>query len=283
MTVVPTTGGVPAIPEEDYGLEDFDTSTDAVMPRLTINHPEAKFVDNLSGQEFDSLEVILLGLVKGRILWDSEVEEGDTPLCKSLNFNEGRPDEDRFPWKQSGFDKNALVVPAGTSELLLPCSACGLKEWGSAPNGKTPWCSEQHTFPLLMKVGDGGWAPALFTTQRTGIKPSKTYLTSFARTKTPLYTVTTKLSLQAQKRGTVNYAVPIFVQGEPTEQSEWPYYAQQYRQIRDFLHTPPVRDEDAEATTATPAAAPADAATAASTVTAPAAASDVDDESDIPF
>jgi len=263
MTVVPTSGGVPAIPEEDYGLEDFDTSSDAIMPRLNIDHKRAVFVDNLSNREYNELDVILLGLVKGRILWSDEVKEGEGPLCKSWNYNEGFPNED-FPWDKSGFDVT------NTSEAGLPCANCKLKEWGSAPNGKTPWCSETHTFPLLMDI-DGGWMPALFQTQRTGIKPSKTYLTAFARTKTPLYTVVTTLKLNALKRGSVEYAVPVFVQKEGTESEQWPYYAQQYRQIREFITTRPRFEDDDEGGSA-PAATPP-----ASTGAAP-----VDDD-DLPF
>lgn len=264
MTVVPSTGaGGLAIPEEDYGLEDFDPTTDAIMPRLQIDHKEALFVDNLSGQKFKELDVILLGLVKQRIMWADEVEDGEGPLCKSFNYNEGHPDKD-FPWEKSGFDPAKYP-----DDAALPCANCALKEWGSALNGKTPWCSEQHTFPLLMQLA-GGWAPALFTTQRTGIKPSKTYLTSFSRTKTPLYTVITKLSLQAFKRGTVDYAVPVFVQKEATESSEWTFYAQQYRSIRSFITTRPSRDDD-------DGTAPAPVAAAAPAAAAPA------DPDDLPF
>jgi hypothetical protein len=263
MTVVPSSGGLAIpVPEEDYGLEDFDPTTDAIMPRLQIDHKEALFVDNLSGQKFSELDVILLGLVKQRIMWADEVEDGEGPLCKSFNYTEGHPSPD-FPWEKSKFDKASYP-----DDAVLPCANCYLKEWGSALNGKTPWCSEQHTFPLLMQLA-GGWAPALFTTQRTGIKPSKTYLTSFSRTKTPLYTVITKLSLQAYKRGTVDYAVPVFVQKEATESSEWPFYAQQYRSIRSFISTRPSRDDDEAAAPAAPAVA---------TAAAPAAADD-----DIPF
>jgi hypothetical protein len=254
VTIVPSGApGTPANPEDlETGLEDFDFSTDAVMPRLSIVHAEGVFEDNLSGQKYGELTVILLGLVKQRVLWAGEVKEGDKPLCKSLNFTIGRPDEPRFPWGESGFD---------TRSEELPCGACHLKEWGTAPDGKTPWCSEQHTYPLLMNVAEGQWAPALFTVQRTGIKPSKTYLSSFARTKTPLYTVVTTLRLTSQKRGTVTYAVPTFAKGGATDTSEWPYYAQQYRSIRDFIQTP--KEEEVEPAVSTPAPATASAAATA--------------------
>lgn len=249
---------------EYTGLEDFDTTKDAVMPRLSIVHKEAVFKDNLSGEKFNTIKVVLLGLVKQRILWDTEVDDDAKPMCKSVNFTEGNPDPKTFPWQASGFDPASYPAPEGDGQIALPCTACALKEWGTNPQGgKTPWCAEQHTFPLLMDInGDGSvWTPALFTVQKTGIKPSKTYLTSFARTKTPTYTVVTQLSLTAQKRGQTDYAVPSFAKVGNTEQSDWPMYAQQYRSIREFITVPRQMDKS-DTTAPTTAAAPAPAAAA---------------------
>ena len=221
------------------GLEDFGTE-DMVMPRLGIEHTEGKLVDNLTGEKFDKLQVVMLGLIKQRILWDTEVNEGDHPLCKSFNHTEGLP-SDKFPWDASGFDKDK----AGDA---LPCASCNLKEWGSHPQRETPWCSEQHTFPVLMNIGSDDEpnfaAPAIFTVQRSGIKPSKTYLTSFSRSKTPLFTVVTEISLNMQKRGSVTYSVPRFAKVADTEQAEWDEFAQHYLQIRDFVTTPPAKEDE---------------------------------------
>lgn len=269
------------------GLEDFDTA-DMVMPTLRINHDETVFEDGLSGEKFPELEVVLLGLIKQRVLWEAEVSEGKQgPLCKSYDFSVGRPDLKRFPWQAAGF--------APDQAESLPCASCNLKEWGSHPNRDTPWCSEQHTFALLMPVGDDGMAPALLTVQRSAIKPSKTYLTSFARSQTPLFTVRTKISLDGRRRGTVNFAVPKFVRGAGTDQGDWAWYAEQYRTIRDFVQTPRDGEEDGQtpvappagsaAAPAAPAPAPAPAAAQAAPAPAPApapAAAPVDDD-DLPF
>lgn len=269
-------GGGLAVPEGVVeGLEDIE-STDLVMPRISIDHKEAKFTDNLSGQSFDKLTVVLLGLVKGRILWDESVNDGDKPLCKSFNFNEGNPDVDRFPWATSKFDQAAQVAD-DDGKIVLPCVNCNLKEWGTAPQGKAPWCAEQHTYPLLMTLGDSGaLGPALFTVQRTGIKPSKAYITNFQRAKTPLYTVFTELTLRPEKRGTVDYAVPSFARTVGTEQDQWPLYAQQYRSMRDFITRPPQRDDDG------PAGTPSGAVPVTSTA-ATASAAAVGEDEEVPF
>lgn len=225
----------------DTGLEDFDT-TDMVMPRLSIVQDEAEFEDNLTGERHRTIRAVMLGLIKGRILWDGEVNDGDKPLCKSYNFKEGVPNLATFPLEKSGFD--ALPTAGGT----LPCNSCDLKEWGSHPTREIPWCSEQHTFPLLMEVGEAGSgdfsAPAILTVQRSAIKSSKSYLTGFSRTNTPAFTVVTEITLDPQRKGGVKYAVPKFKKVGTTAQSDWRDYAEQYRSIREYIQTPREADVD---------------------------------------
>jgi len=240
------------------GLEDVD-STDIAMPILKIDHANGKYIDSLSGESFDDLDVILLGLIKGRIMWPAEVGEGDNPpLCKSYDFEVGHPGED-FPYTAAG-----LAVAPAEGETLT-CATCPLKEWGSNPKGETPWCSEQHTFALLMNPDDEGFgSPAILTVQRSAIKASRAYLSSFARTRQPLFVVHTTLSLDAKRRGSVAYAVPKFVRGIATPEAMAGEYANTYLSIRDFVQTPRVREEsdgsgDASATTASAAPRPAPA------------------------
>jgi hypothetical protein len=237
------------------GLEDF-APEDMVMPRLNISHTEGVYVDSLSGEKFQGLDVVLLGLIKQRILWPPEVSgDKEAPLCKSFNFTEGRPDPanpSRFPWKASGFSMGDYVKGDDVPPVLT-CEGCKLKDWGTHPKTETPWCSEQHTFALLMQVGDG-YSPAILTVQRTGIKPSKAYLTSFARSASPLFIVTTKLGLTVSKRGTVVYAVPTFTRGVPTPEEAHPEFAAHYRRIREFITTPTAATEGEEE--GTPVAAP---------------------------
>ena len=254
MTVAPRESGAVATDDDGMtGLEDFDVSTDAVMPRLKIIGKEAQFEDSLSGERFDSITAVLLGMVKQRILWAPEVDDGDGPLCRSLDFKTGLPYLKEFPWKESGFKAPA----ADAEDVELPCNSCALKEWGTNPKGSTPWCSEQHTFPLLLLSGpdDTEGMPALLTLQRSGIKPSKAYVSSFVRSKSPLYTAVTTIGLQAQKRGTVDYAVPILRKGNATDAEMWPVYAQHYRQIRNYLQTPRTEEAPTDEGSSTPTAA----------------------------
>lgn len=279
MTDVATTGagGAVAVPDEVVeGLEDYDPTTDIVTPRITISHKEAVFVNTLTNEKFPELDVIILGLVKQRALWPPVYDGGDEPpLCKSLDFAYGNP-ADGFPWKESGFAP--ADYPEGTQ---LPCASCTLREWGSHPTQNSPWCSEQHTFAL---IGDNG--PALFSVQRTGIKPSRTYISSFAQSKTPMFTVRTKLTLNALKRGINDYCVPVFTRGEATDKADYPVYTAAYRQMRDFLQSARAFDDDAPAASSTtPAAAPIPATASAATPSPAAVAGTgaIAKDDDIPF
>lgn len=270
MTDVTTSSGALAVPDDMTGLEDFDPSTDAVMPTIRIEHKEGVFVDGLSGETFPELMCVLLGLIKQRVLWEAEVDESSKgPMCRSYNFSQGIPEVDRFPWKASGFDKASV-----DADPALPCEDCILKDWGSHPKRDAPWCSEQHTFAVLLPSGDN-FVPALLTVQRSAIKPSKTYLTSFARTKTPLFTVFTKITLDARHKGNVDYAVPKFIRADATPADQWPSFAEQYRQIRTFVQTPRTREDMEDEATAT------DPSGTSSTPTASTSA--VADDDELPF
>jgi hypothetical protein len=271
---------LPAIPDDlNVGLEDYDPATDVVTPRLSINHEQSVFVNSLTGEWYPNLEVVILGVVKQRVMWPATLtEEKSDPLCKSYNFQEGYPGE-KFPWRESGF--NPADYPEGKA---LPCQSCPLREWGSHPTQNNPWCSETHTYMLELPLGNGNYAPALFSVQRTGIKPSRTYMSAFAQAKTPMFITTTKLSLQENKRGTNKYCVPVFQRGTPTDEANWRPWAQASRQIRLFVQTPRSMDDDGPVPVAAPAPTPAPAAAAAAPPPGDAGATrGVPADDDIPF
>lgn len=299
MTVDTTGGGGAAVVPYsgdygDVGLEDIGAS-DVVIPRLSIRHKDATFRDNLSNAEYPKLTVILLGLVKQRIFWKRETDDGDKPLCKSPDHDNGFPNvsdevpaDKRFPWAKSNFNQADFPPEQGINGLVtLPCSSCVFQQWDKG-DWKVPPCAEQHTYPLLYNhdpEDPTAWTPALLSFSKTGIKPSRTYISSFAQAKVPMFTVMTELTLTQQSRGSVEYCTPNFKRLGGTDRSEWGEYADQYRSIRDFIRSAPRRqDEDDEAgitvssnvnTPPTPApasaAAPA-AAPASSPGSAPAAA-----------
>lgn len=255
MTVEPTSGGGALANPEDYetGLEDFDMQ-DAVIPRLAIVHKEAVFKDSLSGEQFGSVRTIMLGLVKQRILWHAQMDDDDWPMCRSVDHETGFPNESedqpkgkRFPWDLSGFRPEDFTANAD-GQKKLPCKGCQLKEWGSHPDGKRPYCSEQYTMPVLYDPQENGlWVPAIMTFQKTGLKPLKSYLTSFARNRTPVFSAITEIGLDPRTRGQTEYAVPVFRRVGDTDEDNWREYSVNYRSMRSFLQEEPgSRTEDVE-------------------------------------
>lgn len=251
-----TQQNLPALPDGfQTGLEAFEV-TDSVIPRLNIVQKEGQFEDNLSGERFDQVTIIPLGLVKQRVLWPATKDESnDAPMCKSPNNLTGFPNDDapkdkRFPWAKSGFNKDDYPEQAdGLREL--PCAGCQLKEWGSHPNGKAPWCTEQWTLPILYDGrGEGVFSPAIFTLQRSGLKAIRAYLTPFQRQGSPAFVNEATVRLEVHTRGDVVYSKPRFTRGQPTDRNEWNSFAMQFMQIKDYLERRPVGDEDEEVTAA---------------------------------
>lgn len=239
--------------EDNIGLEDI-TASDLVIPRLRIEHTEGKFEEKNSGFSTSMLDCILLGVVKQRIFWRGDVEEGDRPACKSPDFEHGFPNfgdsvsrDKRFPWAESNFDQEHFPADEDfNGHVVLPCESCAFKEW-TTKEGKSvpPLCSEQHTYTLIYTPNEGeSWLTALLTLQKTGIKPSKQYLSSFAQSGRPLFTVRTELRLDTVRRGSVIYSVPKFKRGDATDQLQWGAYSETTRNVRHFIRQAPRRDDE---------------------------------------
>lgn len=267
MTIEPSrTGGLSPMDGVE-GLEDIEV-TDLTLPILKINHRENGFENSLTGEVKETMEVVILGVVKQRILWPPEPgAEGEGPLCRSYDFKEGHPDPEKF---LSIVERPKGGHPTGFSHDLirdggpLSCAACPLKEWDTHPRGDKPWCDEQWTVPVLVLDDDGSYSPSLISFQRTSIKPIKNYVTAFASRKQPLYVAITRFEAKQQTKGTNPYTVPKFVKVGDSDPALWPEYSAAYANIRGFISRPrPRRDDDDATTTETPApaATPAHAGT----------------------
>lgn len=242
-------GNLPAVPDDGLlvGLEDFGTD-DLVMPSLKLDHANGYITDSLSGTQYEKLEVVICGLIKSRILWPAEVEETKSaPLCRSYNHSEGYAFSAKFPWKAAQLKLGAYPTAGEEDEFsILPCELCPLKDWGSNPKGNsTPWCSEQYNLAVMQDMsGEGDWSPATLTLQRSAVKPIRAYLTGFQRAKTPAFVNRTIITVTAQKRGTVNYVVPSFAKGAPTDQADHDLFKETYFRIREWLQTPRVEKSE---------------------------------------
>lgn len=254
MTVAPTGGTEVGYPADQgiIGLDDVSTG-DVILPRISIVHKEGQFRDNLQNRQFSELDCIILGLVKQRVFWKKETEEGDRPLCKSPDHTHGYPivtdevaKDKRFPWERSNFNP-ADFPPDQSGVVTLPCAACVFKEWDKG-DWKAPPCAEQHTYPILYNTtpdeDEATWSPAIVSFQKTGIKPSRAYLSSFVQARKPMFTARTKITLTLMKRSAVEYSVPNFAKVGDTDSSLWNGFGEQYLQIQSFLQQAPRSEED---------------------------------------
>jgi hypothetical protein len=253
---------VPALPDNFdpmVGMEDV-TSADLTIPRLRIKHKEAVFRDALTNQDFEYLDCIVLGTIKQRVMFHEIVEDGDVPQCKSTDYDQGYPNiseeakpSNRFPWKHSNFDRENFQ-PDSAGRVVLPCSSCIFKDWNKTSQAGKEWkkppCNEQHTYVILYTPDEGEtYMPALVTFSKTGITPSKNYISGFYQRRKPMFTVHTRIELQVAKRGDNQYCTPKFKSGAATDPEMWGEWSDQLRNIRDFLRRPPRSnvDEDEEA------------------------------------
>ncbi len=219
---------------EVIGLEDFDES-DLIMPRFDVVSRDGVFQDNLTNERHQSIEGVGLGVVKQRIMWDPD-QDDKFPWCKSVDFLNGNPHPEKFPWAASGFDK--ADYPAGAQ---LPCVKCPLQNWGTNPKNDSPWCSEQHTYIIMQAItnefDEQGWAAATMTVQRTGLKNSRAYMNGFKRTETPMFIAFTTFGLDMRRKGSNDYSVPTFTRGGPTPVEHHETFAKSYIRIRNYLRT----------------------------------------------
>jgi hypothetical protein len=242
------------------GLEDIDAS-DIAIPRIRILHDRALFEDSLTKAVFAELDCIPLGVIKQRIMWEKVMQEDAQPLCKSpgqrdpMNANSqmlGFPNQGEkfaFPWNESNF--NPAQFPPGEDGMIrLPCKSCTFSEWHNDPRDPkkrlAPPCNEQYNFPILYRIDPTDpYAPALFTVQKTGIKPAKDYISAFFQRKMPLFSATAKVTLKTATQYGRQYCIPQWQHTGKTEGRQWPEFAKTYEGVREFITAEPIsREED---------------------------------------
>jgi hypothetical protein len=256
-----TAPNLPATVAEEYGtgIEDLEDEV-GMVPRIGINHPGGTFKDSLSGEEFPEIIGVPLGVFKQRVFWPAELDgSSKKPMCKSNDAKTGYPNMDLekdggFPWSEApGLDPNTQPKDE-YDRPVIDCSSCPFAQWGkNAKTGKNtpPPCKERHTYPFIYNretQGGGYEAPymesGIISFQGSGIKPSKMYVAAFVRNKLPLYAAVVRISLDVNKRGTVDYSVPKFTKIADVPSGEWEVYARDLPEMRKFLTDPPRPSDD---------------------------------------
>jgi len=210
--------GAVVIPEslQGYtGWESFDAS-DLVIPRYKVVQPTSKtgteghFLCNLTGEEVETLNVVIVKADKGRALWSqqdrtknsTEVNaymqdliaetgknsewlasgDGEDLLCRSYTFWE--PDS-RHPFPPS---KVCAVMGPGNR----PKQVCQFGAWDE--DGKTkPPCGTLYNL-LCIGIDDG--VPFWTTLHGVSIKPTKGFISSVMLRRKPFFMFQTEISLE---------------------------------------------------------------------------------------
>lgn len=254
---------------EEYGsgLEDIEDEVTAV-PRIGINHSGGTFKDSLSGEEFPSIYGIALGMIKQRVMWEQgDIEAGAKPQCKSQDAKTGYPNMsgkpgDSFPWNEAtGLDLATSAVDEH-NRPIISCASCPFAEWGAKDakgKSKPPRCKERYSFPVLYNrqspesLGLQPYSPpymdsGIVAFQGSGIAPSKKFLSAFVRSRRPLYSAVIRISLDVNKRGMVEYSVPVFQKLGDVPEDQWEIYARELGPLREFLNKPPRPGDDQDDT-----------------------------------
>ena len=152
--------GLPVPSTRGAGMECLGPE-DLIIPRLTLVQPTSqidsveagKFFLNLTGEQFDEVQVVFLKVTKGRVYFAEDANERK-PLCGSPN----------------------RIKPSHRFEhpIAPTCGECPYSPWNKQ---EPPVCNE--TYNLLGIMVDGG-LPFWWSVKSTAIAPTKRLLSAIA-------------------------------------------------------------------------------------------------------
>jgi hypothetical protein len=183
---------------EMLGLENFDTA-DLVIPRYKIVQPTSKegtpgvFKNNLTNEERDKINLVVLAATKGRVCWGEHIEED--PVCRSSDG----------------------LVPSEEVERPID-RACGTKENGKrfepvCPNAiwrgniQRPACDEVINL-LCISLDDQ--VPFFISLHGMQLKPVRAFLSAIGLRKKSLYEFQAAMSLKERSNGKGKFFVVQF-------------------------------------------------------------------------
>jgi hypothetical protein len=169
---------------EMLGLEAFDTG-DLVIPRYKIVQPTSKegtpgtFKNNLTNDETDKVNVVVLAASKGRVCWGENLEED--PICRSS--------DGLLPSDNVENPVNEICGNKENGQRFEP--VCSNAKWGE--NNERPLCNEVIN---LLCVGKDDLVPFFISLHGTQLKPVRAYLSALGLRKKSLYEYQSTLGLK---------------------------------------------------------------------------------------
>lgn len=150
-------GDVPSDVPFDDGLGEV-SQEDLIIPRLKIGQAQSdgdvagKLFIDITGDVIDEMELVLLKLTKGRVLFPEDFSRDSEPLCKSQNFK--TPEE-------------SVESPMSTE-----CKECPYAKWtkSSTRKNKPPRCNEVWN---LLVLDYENYVPCWLSLKSTALKPAR--------------------------------------------------------------------------------------------------------------
>lgn len=187
---------VPSDPSEYPAPEELPLPRISILQQMSDavvvgGHKAGKFLDSQTGEEFDTLEGILLCMSRSRVRFVKKES-----VCRANDF------------------KNGVGDPGGV------CAKCIMKDWGddSLPmEQKKPKCQESGDFIFLDKKGQ----PFLFDVKKTGLVSAWEFLAGVRRQGLALFCVYAKITLHLTTNDLGTFYVPHFEQAGQTDPATW--------------------------------------------------------------
>jgi len=194
---------------------------------MKIDHSAGQFWSGESniGKEID---VIMLGLIRQRTLWPPKDSKRSRPDCESPDFEHGYAKIDTFPWKDTDFVE---PIGGGTRPHELPCDQCPLRNW---QDRTPPRCAQVWNVPVIYGAG-------LFVIpfSASALSDLENYMRPFRDSRTPLYTVITRIKLSRVEKKGRRYVVPHFSQTANTDTRVYPEYSSKLNQVKEVMQQKP--------------------------------------------
>jgi hypothetical protein len=211
LAVVETSSSGPiALPEDLQGFTGFENLDPSkfVIPRIKVGQlmsregTAGKFRMNLTGDEYDELDMLIIKAEPGRVWMDKDMTK-DKPLCRSFDGlvpdpQVENPPSDRCIMKQIIKGKS-VIVPV-----------CPNAKWGD--NRERPPCDETYN---CLSIFSQDYLPFWLTLHGTAIKPLMGYISAIALRRAPLWQYSTTATLQEVVGAKGKYYVPRFSRPEP--------------------------------------------------------------------
>ena len=193
----------PAVAEADEWVAmraEFSDGSQTFKEHFGLSIPRFKtdfgrngrgFVDGLSDEAFNELEIVLLAYPPARAWWSVSLDDGGggAPDCRSHD----------------------MIAPDPTSPMrqAATCAACPHSKWGD--NRERPECAESVNV-VAYDVGGDRFVWLRFA--GTGLKPFKDYISYLESRRFVSFAVSTKVTLEKKEDGAKQWLVPKFAMGQ---------------------------------------------------------------------